>query len=161
MTDNEQDLKFDLEYSEKGVRILVRSVVEPELFDAYRLAKRLHRRIGEFDIQLELEERVEEAKSSISHIWDTKDERVYLSGEITDNKYRIALVVFRKYPECTSTKEIEDLSGVAQSTINDHLRGVTKSVAHYYTACKGGYILTVDGLHWLIEKVIPEILKNA
>ncbi len=158
----EQELTVEIEKSRSGTKIRVvgisASTDEAQFDQAYKLADELYRRIETLDLEIESENKIQQAKNQVSHLWVQEENKWKLSASVTEASHRIALSLLRSYPKCITQADVIRETNIAQKTVSNHLGGRKKEVRIYFSKCDGGYQLSQDGLNWTITKVIPKAI---
>ncbi|TFH04795.1 MAG: hypothetical protein E4H14_13970 [Candidatus Thorarchaeota archaeon] len=161
--DEKPRIKVKLKHDEVDLSIFIDEADEFE--SSYRLLKNLDKQRLAIDKTIAIEEELETIKPAIilaqkktEHIWsDTNDWK--LIGKIDDSFNAAVLSLLKIWPDCMSGGAIGKKIGKASSTVGDWLRGEIRESGHYFEKCqKGGYTLTLDGLIYALNELIPKML---
>ena len=93
-------------------RLFTRS--EDEFGDGYTLLNRLCSRA-------EMESLIPMASKDVNHLWTMKDKKWRLSDKVKNKSYRVGLSLLKAGWPGISEKDIIDETGVARSTVRDHI----------------------------------------
>lgn len=160
----EQELTVEIEKSKSGTKIRVvgisASTDEAQFDQAYKLADELYRRIETLDLEIESENKIQQAKNQVSHLWVQEENKWTLSASVTAASHRIALSLLRRYPKCIRQADVIGETNIAQKTVSNHLGGRVETTRKYFSKCDGGHPLSEDGLNWAITKVIPKAISQ-
>jgi hypothetical protein len=159
MNENSQP-KITIEVSTSGLIIRVENISSSdtdEFDNAYTTARRLLGRIPHLNQIIEFELMVEQGKLATAHLWTQVDDGFRLAEIPTQTHERIALSLFRVFPQCKKEADIVKEIKVLQKTANYHLRGEIKSSREFFSACDEGYTLTETGINWALNEVIPNL----
>lgn len=156
MTDKiKHEFKIEIEKSESGSLIRVTDVNPKSFDDAYVLANNLSRRAAELDIKLLDTERIRKAKDSVAFLWVTKGEGKNLSSLVHQRSHRIALSLLDAHPDGKTHSAVVRETGISKATVHTQLTGKIRTVAAYFTKRGNRYVLTDEGLEWVLREVIP------
>ena len=160
--------KIKIKIKQDDVEISVFMDDSNEFESGYRTIRKLNKQRLTIDGDIDIEEKLEilkpdivEAQKKINYLWSESDDW-NLVGDVDDAFDAAVLVLLRIWPECMSETEIGRKISKAPSTVGDWLRGEVRNLGIYFSKCKeGGYTLTLDGITYVIEEVIPKILGET
>ena len=159
----EIDGRYDImiERNENGNRIRIKGFqLDKGMVDfdkAYRLLVKLWKRTKEVDSQIEYELKMKNAKAITERLWKQVDGKTILDSRIDDNSRKIAFCLLRYYPDCKTQYYVASEIDVSRSTVRDQLNGTVESVREYFQSCIEGYTLSLKGIDWVLDEIIPSI----
>lgn len=146
MTESPRKEKICLSREIDGNKIEVWIYDENEFSNGFELLQRLCNRFT-----------VEQAKLRFLQHWSQNEDAFVLSQAIGEGPHRVALALFRTYPECRRQVEIQNETGLSPGSVSKIFAGKQGDLDSWFTRCNGNWTLSREGLENILSGVIvPE-----
>lgn len=147
-------LRVDIERRWNSTTIIIRNVDEASFDDAYCFIEKLYDRAQKLDDK-------NLALKSTNPFWIQTEDRRIISDLVSQSSHRVAISLLDAYPSSKTTSEIVLETGLTKTSVRHIAYGRKASVVDYFTAEKGLYKLTDDGLRWVIKDVVPFLTEQS
>jgi hypothetical protein len=144
----------DIEKRSDTTTIRVRNVNQEDFDEAYTYVQSLFNRASI------LEKRFQ-AEKVICTLWHATESGNMLSDVVTQSSHRVALSLFRVYPDSKPATDVVRETSLPRATVHDQLTGRRESVSQFFEKTENEYRLTKEGFDWVLNEVIPFVSSQT
>lgn len=107
-----------------------------------------------------LNQRIANARGRVIKEFWKLENGVWRIVDISSEAYRIALILLKAYPNTKTQAEIANETTLNSGSVTRILRGTRGDFSKYFKKVKQKWTLSGEGIYWLLDKVIPELLST-
>ena len=154
MSNSRDRFLVDIEKRTDTTIIRVKNIDQENFDEAYTYVHSL------FIRAINLEKRIK-AEHSTSTLWHTTESGYMLSDVVAQSSHRVALVLFRVYPNSKTSTDVVKETNLPRATVHDQLTGRRESVSQFFEKIGNEYRLTNEGFDWVMNEVIPFVSNQS
>jgi len=105
--------------------------------------------------------RIRTLKIAMRRFWSGDGSSAMLSDMVTDRTHRVALSLFRSWPQSKQVSNIQMETGLPQSSVSNILAGRQGNAGQWFVKHGNSWSLSEAGMRAIVDAIVPSLLVET